>query len=274
MNSSQKKGFTLIELLVVIAIIALLLSIIMPALRKSKMLAFAVICRSNLHQWSVTAKLYTDDNNDTFQGGWGGNAFDSNWWQDAWREYYTDIDEIRCCPYATKPIDNLDGSAGPGYNYTPQTAWGIDNGTFLNYGDYGSYGINGWTESPTDEMCSVTGRPPEEHFRKSTVPGGSQIPLLLDAKWIDMWPTETHRPPSHQDQHWWDEASHFNRTCTNRHDENDNIAFLDLSVRKIGLKQFWTLRWRKTFNTAGTWTLAGGVSKLSWPDWMRDFKDY
>ena len=55
----------------------------------------------------------------------------------------------------------------------------------------------------------------------------------------------------------------------------ENLFIIDdLSVRKIGLKQFWTLRWRKTFNTAGTWTLAGGVSKLSWPDWMRDFKDY
>ncbi len=70
------KAFTLIELLVVIAIIALLLSILMPALRKIKEQARRTICTSNLHQWGVSIQNYSVDNNgqllktvDTWLGG-------------------------------------------------------------------------------------------------------------------------------------------------------------------------------------------------------------
>lgn len=55
------KAFTLIELLVVIAIVALLLSIMLPALRRAKGQARAVVCRSNLHQIGLAANLYTED---------------------------------------------------------------------------------------------------------------------------------------------------------------------------------------------------------------------
>lgn len=58
-----KKGFTLIELLVVISIIALLLSILMPALTKVKEQARAVICSSNLHQIGLSANGYIASNN-------------------------------------------------------------------------------------------------------------------------------------------------------------------------------------------------------------------
>ena len=58
----EKKGFTLIELLVVIAIIALLMSILMPALSRVKLQAKAVVCRSNLRQIGLAAVLYSEDN--------------------------------------------------------------------------------------------------------------------------------------------------------------------------------------------------------------------
>jgi prepilin-type N-terminal cleavage/methylation domain-containing protein len=57
----KKKGFTLIELLVVIAIIALLLSILMPALGKVKLIAKEVLCKSNLHQYTLATEMYVND---------------------------------------------------------------------------------------------------------------------------------------------------------------------------------------------------------------------
>ena len=57
-------GFTLIELLVVISIIALLLSILMPSLRRAKEQAAKVICKTQLKDLGVVFNLYTIDNND------------------------------------------------------------------------------------------------------------------------------------------------------------------------------------------------------------------
>ena len=55
---SVNSGFTLVELLVVIAIIALLMSILMPALRRVKMQAQEVSCRSKIKQVGLIIYLY------------------------------------------------------------------------------------------------------------------------------------------------------------------------------------------------------------------------
>jgi len=57
----KSKGFTLIELLVVIAIIAVLLSILMPAMRKIKEVAREQVCKSHLKQIGLAVAMYLDD---------------------------------------------------------------------------------------------------------------------------------------------------------------------------------------------------------------------
>lgn len=60
------RAFTLIELLVVIAIIALLVSILLPSLRKAKFLAYDSICLSNLHHVGLAIQMYVNDHDGMF----------------------------------------------------------------------------------------------------------------------------------------------------------------------------------------------------------------
>lgn len=69
MHSAKNRAFTLIELLVVIAIIALLMAIIIPALRKAKELAAAVVCLANENQLITCYLLYAENNDSYFADG-------------------------------------------------------------------------------------------------------------------------------------------------------------------------------------------------------------
>ena len=63
---SSRRGFTLVELLVVISVIALLLSIMMPALNQAKEIARALVCAAQMRVYGTAVNLYANDWDDYF----------------------------------------------------------------------------------------------------------------------------------------------------------------------------------------------------------------
>ncbi|MGD8787431.1 MAG: type II secretion system protein [Phycisphaerales bacterium] len=257
------KGFTLIELLVVVAIIALLMAILMPALNRVRKQAKATSCQARLKQWALIWSLYASDNNGHFHVGLGGESqTGSNRWPDVLEDYYKD-ESIGICPMAVRTI----GEGGQ----NPFAAWG-GSGVFED-GSFGSFGFN---EFLCDRPVTTAGGEFENYWKNIyNVKNMNNIPLFLDCVWYDVWVHDIDAPPAYDGS--MDGVSGTNeirRVCLNRHNRAVNSAFLDWSVRKVDLKELWTLQWHKNYDTNGPWTLAGNVQPSDWPEWMRSFKDY
>ena len=261
------------ELLVVIAIIALLMSILMPAMSRVRRQTKAAICQSNLKQLGTCFAMYTGDNDGYFQEGyhglpncsWGGDG--AHWWIDALKPYYKNND-VCLCPMASRFSETMHpGAIGAKFYAWFSKGW-------ITKDRYGSYGVNGWVEN---NQCSEEEGTDAEawRWRHANVKGGGNIPLLLDNQWIDGWPEDEDVPPKYDDQDYrFDPTTHMDRFMMNRHDGYINGVFVDFTVRRIGLKELYTLKWHRAYDVRGTWTLAGNVSRDMWPEWLQKFKDY
>lgn len=255
MFKQKRKGFTLIELLVVIAIIALLMAILMPALQRVKKQAKAVLCQSNLKQWGLVWAMYTDENNAKFPDYLGFN------WMSKLVEYYRNTEKLLYCPMTTRTM-----AEGAPVRYS--VIGDLDN-------RYGSYALNEWVYDSDD---TGGGRKLEDYWRNIGQKGLNNIPVMADAAWrCDGQPYEFDEPPQFEGQPrtgvgtTGDEMRIF---CIERHDSAVNALFMDWTVRRVGLKELWTLEWYRNYDIHGPWTRAGGVRPDDWPQWMRRFKDY
>jgi prepilin-type processing-associated H-X9-DG protein len=133
---------------------------------------------------------------------------------------------------------------------------------------YGSYGWVPWVSFPHVDWTDR-----DYYWRTADVRGANNIPVQLDSCSPGAWLVDEGHPPPEFDA-VPDASGRVPDSCINRHDGFVNSVFLDWSVRKIGLKELWTLKWHRKYNTAGPWTKAGHVQPKDWPQWMRGFKDY
>ncbi len=284
-------AFTLIELLVVIAVIALLMAILIPALHRARNQARAVACQSNLRQWAMTLAAYTQDYEGRLPSGpishiglWllRGTfigAIDPNANHAGLHGFHTR--GIALCPMASRPrppdpnrVNFVIAVNSPTLSWRmtgeiggATAAWQIltPEPRFL-----GSYGYNTalFEGFRIDPIWGPDGVPDLNIF---TLREHASIPVLLDA--VNPWPNLS-RVNSARPWNWPEGGSGLNSFVMRRHGRQTNAIFLDWSVRGVGLKEIWTLKWGSDFDRAGPWTTAGGVQPDDWPKWLRGCKDY
>jgi prepilin-type N-terminal cleavage/methylation domain-containing protein len=264
-------AFTLIELLVVISILVLLMAILLPMLGRVRLTAKSAKCQSNLRQCGLA--FWTAETESETDGSLGQ-------WETVKTKLYETQDPL-LCPLATKvlwetweqALAESWAACGRGATFA---AWGHRAEPDGQLGPRGSYGANSWALADLPPPPSATKEFRAYHSRTwlpSEMEGRAHVPLLLDSRYPGARPRDDNKPPPEEDL-WgpfWMDMSDF---CINRHQGHVNGLFGDGCVRKTGLKELWTFKWHKQFNTSGPWTKAGGVQSEDWPQWTRRFTDY
>ncbi len=279
---NKNKAFTLIELLVVISIIAVLMSIMMPALGKVRKMAQKTVCLTSQRSIGFALSLYVGDNDNSFSHGKAGSvaakAAKVSWVRDV--AAYTDkTASIFTCPAAKKASTNQTLTQGYG---TADESWRWDWGSGsqaaeeelereigLKIGQAMGYSYNQWACNPDPESEAAK----NGHFgqarwktafswrRPSDIKDNANMPILADGRWMYAFVDHGDVPHQTENEDWVFNKDKWglNMFMIDRHKgPSINVLFADNSARNTKLKDLFTLKWHRQYNTGNDYVTTPG----------------
>jgi prepilin-type N-terminal cleavage/methylation domain-containing protein/prepilin-type processing-associated H-X9-DG protein len=259
-SGRRRSAFTLIELLVVIAIIAILASMLLPALAKAKAKSHQIKCLNNTKTLVLSTFMYLNDFNQPVPyNGTATATMDNALWVTVLATNYGGINAARICP-AAPPAPTKSKRRHPSSGSLNQT-WLWTGSKGIDY--EGSYAFNGWFYGDDDPFFSTAQYKPKKYRSDADCPTPSTTPVIPDSNWIDTWP-QPNDPPARDLFTGDDFAGAMVRLTLPRHggvnwsrnmkfNPKDNlpgainIGFVDGHSESVKLERLWNLDWHKNW---------------------------
>ncbi len=227
-QSSIVNSFTLIELLVVIAIIAILASLLLPALSNAKLISKSSVCMGILKQMGLANAMYQADYSDwnvpvCYNDGSGGVLQRWGWLVGPYVgitvEKETYWKESLLCPSSSDSVRVVD-PARPGY-FRNDRIWGSNGAMSDGWGVWSASGANRYVG-----------------FKDTQVPAPSQKFMFMDSR-------SAMTAPQNADSGKWrlygdslSDSSNTDRPCY-RHRDRLNVSFYDGHVENRGITEVY-----------------------------------